>query len=74
MQATTSRKTQTNIVRDHLRKHGSITQLEALGVYKITRLAARIEELRDRGLTIRTDMRTDETGARYARYCLSHYR
>lgn len=39
-------KDQTMQVLEHLEKHGSITQLEALNEYGISRLSARIWELR----------------------------
>lgn len=54
----------------HLEKHKSITPLEALGVYGIFRLAARIWELRQIGKTIETNYMTDENGKPYARYVL----
>lgn len=62
---------QTRKVLVHLEKHGSISPLEAMGVYKITRLAARINELRKIGFRIITDLREDATGTRYASYALA---
>lgn len=59
---------------DHLKTHlisgKSITQLEALGLYGLFRLAARIKELRNKGWNISTDMRTDPNGSVYASYTL----
>lgn len=45
-------KSQNDIVLEHLRKHGTITSLEAVNRYGITRLAARISDLRHRGIEI----------------------
>lgn len=59
---------------DHLKAHlasgKSITQLEALGLYGLFRLAARIKELRDRGWDISTEVRKDPNGNTYAAYVL----
>ena len=46
----------------------SITQLEALTQFGCFRLAARIANLRDKGLNVQTDMVTLENGKRVARY------
>ncbi len=48
-----------------------ITPLEAIGLYRIYRLAARIQDLRDDGVKITTNKRTDATGKVYARYFLT---
>lgn len=45
-------KSQNDIVLEHLRRHGTITSLEAVNRYGITRLAARISDLRHRGIEI----------------------
>lgn len=55
----------------HLEKNKSITPLEALGVYGIFRLAARIWELREIGKQITTVHMTDNEGKPYARYVLA---
>ena len=44
--------TQSNIVLEHLKKHGSITSWQAIQKYGITRLSARIFELRKQGFKI----------------------
>lgn len=49
----------------------SISQIEAVGLYRIMRLASRVDELRKDGHRIGTTMRTDITGKRYARYALA---
>lgn len=51
-------------------KRRGISQLEAIGMFRIYRLAARIEELRDEGYDIETELRKDATGKTYARYFL----
>lgn len=58
-------------VLNHLRTKGSITALEAMGVYNIYRLAARVKELRLAGYDINTDRRRDHNGKQYARYTLA---
>lgn len=63
--------TQTELVLDHMRRHGSITALDAMNHYGCMRLAARIKDLRDDGFTILTDSVKSTTGAQYARYRLA---
>ena len=43
-------------ILDYLKRHGSITSVEAFQYFGITRLAARIKELRDKGYLIDTVM------------------
>lgn len=47
--------TQKELVLDHMRMHGSITDIEAFNLYGICRLSARIHELRNDGHTIETE-------------------
>lgn len=54
----------------HLTRGKHITALEALGVYKVFRLASVINKLRGRGFPIVTTMRSDERGKEYASYCI----
>ena len=61
---------QSLLILNHLRIKGSITSLEAMSLYRIFRLAARVNELRDQGHEIETDMKTDLRGKRYASYSL----
>ena len=63
-------QSQNNMILDHLQDKGSITPAEALVSYGCMRLAARILELRESGHRIRTDIRQDGRGVRYARYQL----
>lgn len=58
---------QTERVLEHLRQYGSLSAVEALEVYGCRRLAARIWELRNRGLTILTSLREVEN--RYGEPC-----
>lgn len=44
--------TQTQQIQTHLVKHGGITSLEAIQLYGITRLSARIWELKKSGMEI----------------------
>lgn len=52
----------------HLEKRGSISPLEAQGTYGITRLAARIHDLKQAGYPVKAEMRKDAAGKPYARY------
>lgn len=65
--------TQREQVLEHLHKYGSISQLEARHVYRIQRLASRIDELRQDGFQIETYRKKDARGERYAEYALSPY-
>jgi len=62
--------TQAMTILEHLENRGPISPGEALLVYGVYRLAARICELRDLGYDIETMMCTDANGKRYARYSL----
>lgn len=66
--------TQNEMIINHLREYGSITQLEALRDYGCMRLASRISDLRKTGIKI---IRLTETSRnrygqkiRYARYIM----
>jgi high-affinity K+ transport system ATPase subunit B len=61
--------TQNQMIISHLKKHGSITPLEALRKIDCMRLAARIEELRGMGHDIKTVMIKNKN-KRFARYIL----
>jgi len=62
--------TQRYNILNHLQEKKYITALEALSLYRIFRLAARICDMRDDGYTIDTIFKTDITGKRYAQYKL----
>lgn len=55
----------------HLERRGSISPMEAIITYGITRLAARVYELRRIGLAVQTELKRDEQGKPYARYTLA---
>lgn len=44
------------LILGHLKTHGSISHYEAEDMYGCTRLAARIKDLRNRGVAIETNM------------------
>ena len=52
------RPTQVTRVLEHLKKHGSITTYDAFVKYGITRLSARIFEIRELGYEIKTKVVT----------------
>ena len=62
--------TQKQMILRHLRTYGSITPLEALEKYRCFRLGARIADLKNAGIGIRTEM-VKENGKRFARYRLA---
>ena len=62
--------TQLDHLKTHLKSGRSITPLEALGLYGVFRLAARMKELRERGWAISTEIRRDPNGKVYATYTL----
>jgi hypothetical protein len=59
---------QNALIKGWLLNGYAITQLEALTQFGCFRLAARIADLRDKGLNVVTDMVTLENGKRVARY------
>jgi hypothetical protein len=60
--------TQNQQILDHLRTGKDITPLQALGLYGVYRLAARINDLRKQDVPIETVIRTDGQGRTYASY------
>ena len=60
--------TQEYIVLNHIIRHGGITALEAVQEYAITRLSARIFELRELGIPIRNIRQSSRNGKRFVRY------
>jgi len=65
------RRSQCDVLLEHLHKHSHITQIEAITLYRIFNLKGRINDLRSRGWFIETRMLKDATGKPYARYSLS---
>ena len=60
---------QENQILNHLKQHKFITSWEAIQEYRITRLSARIYELREKGYQIITKNIT-ENGKTFAEYSL----
>lgn len=54
----------------HLIKRGSITQVEAHELYRVYRLASRINDLKNLGVTLVKNTKVDLTGTRYVEYSL----
>lgn len=64
------KKTKIDLLKEHLRSGKSITQLEAIGLYSLFRLAARVHELKKQGWNIVTNVKRDANGSEYAEYTL----
>jgi hypothetical protein len=64
-------RTQNDLVLDHLRSQGPLTQPEAQDQLGCLRLGARIWDLRQRGHAIRTEFIELASGQRVARYSLA---
>lgn len=62
-------KTQEEMILDYLKEHGSITSMQAFQRLGITRLSARVYDLRDHGHNVVTETVT-KNGKRYAAYKL----
>lgn len=62
---------QARVVRDHLRAEKHITSWQAEGVYRIRRLASRVDELVAAGFVVVKEEQKDATGQRYIRYSFS---
>lgn len=63
-------KSQNRIILNHLIKHKTITPLEALGLYGVFRLGARVFDLRKEGVNVRMTLKKDPNGKRYASYSI----
>jgi hypothetical protein len=61
---------QSKTVLRHLERRGTISPMEALMGYSITRLAACIYEIRQAGYNITSTFKRDENGHKYTRYVL----
>jgi len=62
---------QCRTVLEYLRTHTHITPWQAEGVFRIRRLASRIDELRAAGYAIQKSTQEDASGQRYTRYSLT---
>ena len=58
-------------ILEYIKRHGGITSLEASDVLRITRLSARICDLRRMGYPIAIKYKLSDDGARYGYYYLS---
>lgn len=52
------KESQDKVLLDHLKRHGKITSMEAFELYGITRLSARIYELKRDGNVITSNQKT----------------
>lgn len=64
---------QAKTILRHLEKGKTISLVESMHVYQISRLSDCIFKLRNAGYDVLTDMRTTETGKEYARYMLNQH-
>ena len=62
---------QNDKILTHLRDVGSISWVEANDLYRVRSLTRRIADLRQRGLEIISEWKTDRLGQRYTRYTLA---
>lgn len=62
---------QNELLLNHLKMGNTISPIEAIGVYGIHRLSARIYDLKRQGHNIIKELRRDPTGKSYARYKLA---
>jgi hypothetical protein len=60
------------LIMNHLKNKGSITQMEALVTYRCWGLRARISELKQAGVPIVSEIHRDSTGKRYVKYSIVH--
>ena len=70
MARTLNNKPMLDLILDHLLKKGSITNVEAQALYRCRALPRRIADLKADGIPIKTILKKDATGQRYARYVL----
>ena len=67
---TLNKKSMLDLILAHLVTKGSITNVEAQALYRCRALPRRIADLKEEGFKIKTLMKKDVTGQRYARYVL----
>lgn len=60
----------TELIFTHLLSKGSITNVEAQALYRCRALPRRIADLKAEGVPIKSVLKKDATGQRYARYVL----
>jgi hypothetical protein len=66
-----TKQSQNDMILKHLMGGRSISPLEAMGVFGVYRLAARIFELRESGHEITKVIKADGRGRTYAEYSLA---
>lgn len=62
--------TQEYIILKHIIRHGGITALEASDLYDITRLSARIYDLRELGIPIKNIRQKSRNNKRFVKYVI----
>lgn len=70
MHKTVNTKRMVDLILDHLLTKGSITNVEAQALYRCRALPRRIADLKADGIPIKSVLKKDATGQRYARYVL----
>ena len=63
--------TQNDTILNHMMTGRSISPLEALGLYGVFRLAARVFELKGMGVDIQKVTKVDINGKQYAEYSIN---
>lgn len=63
--------TQNETILNHMMTGRSISPLEALGLYGVFRLAARVFDLKQMGVDIQTRTKVDINGKQYAEYSIN---
>ena len=61
---------QQKVILSHLARGQSISNMEALIVYNISRLSDVVLKLRRKGFEVETEVRVDNAGHKYSRYSL----
>jgi len=61
---------QQKTILGHLSRKQSISNMEALIVYNISRLSDVVLKLRRKGFNVETEVRVDNAGHKYSRYSL----
>lgn len=67
-----TKMSQDELLKRHLLEVGTITPMEAQGIYQCRSVTSNIARLREGGLTIKSEFKKDLSGQRYVRYhCLN---
>ena len=70
LQKMTRTTSQNAMILNFLKSGGSLTPIEALQKFQCFRLAARIDNLRNQGYVIETEILKDDNGKSYASYSI----